>query len=95
MHVGRYDLDDCLVLCEDYKYEARNELCNLIESGFWPVNVSRKTNYLFSFEVFDLFNNLHKFMPGSFINGFIQTIEEMSREREEGCVCTFISSIST
>ena len=87
MHVGRYDLDDCLVLCEDCKYEARNELCNLIESGFWPGNVSRKTNYLFSFEVFDLFNNLHKFMPKWIYSDYRRNV---SRERKGVCLYIYI-----
>ena len=90
MYLGRYDLDDCVVLCEDCKYEAKYELCNLIESGFWPGNVARRANYLFSFELFDLFDKLHKFMPGSSIYGFIQTIEEISRQRGRVCHCTYI-----
>ena len=86
--IGRYDLDDCVLLCEDCKYEAKNELCNLIESGFWPGNVARKSNYLFSFELFNLFDKLHKFMPGSSVNGFVQAIKEISQQR--GRVCLYI-----
>jgi len=77
-----------VLLCEDCKYEAKNELCNLIESGFWPGNVARKSNYLFSFELFNLFDKLHKFMPGSSVNGFVQAIKEISQQR--GRVCLYI-----
>ena len=50
-------------------------------------------NYLLSFEVFDLFNNLHKFMPDFSINGFIQTRKKL-RERQDGYVCKLIYNIS-
>ena len=43
MHVVRHDLEDYVVLYEDCKYEANNELYNLIDSGFWPGNIQLLT----------------------------------------------------
>ena len=51
---------------------------SIIDSGFWPGNLTRSHQYLFSKKVFDMFDLLHKVLPGTSISGFLHSLEEVS-----------------
>ncbi|XP_065905972.1 uncharacterized protein [Dysidea avara] len=75
---GRFDLDVCTLACEHCSFVLEDMLPAIIDSGFWPGNVARRHQYLFSKKVFDLFDLLHKVLPGTSVSGFLHTLEEVS-----------------
>ena len=53
-------------------------MSSILSIGFWPVSVVRNSCYLFSIKLFDLFDLLHKSLPGTSICGFIEAQEHLS-----------------
>lgn len=49
----------------------------LLRSGFWPGN-PKSLNYLFKEEVFQLWDNFRKFMPGSSERAFLKSLNAIS-----------------
>ena len=75
---GRFDFDDCIIICNSCGHRYGNSISSLIYAGFWPGNVTRGLNYLFSVELFRFFDLLQKYLPGTSIAGFIHTLEQLS-----------------
>jgi len=75
---GRFDLDACTLACDHCSFVLEDMLPSIIDSGFLPGNVARRHQYLFSKKVFDLFDLLHKVLPGTSLSGFLHTLEEVS-----------------
>ena len=98
-------MDVCTLACEHCSFVLEDMLPAIIDSGFWPGNVARRHQYLFSKKVFDLFDLLHKVLPGTSVSGFLHTLEEVSalngRVRVVNCtiiyqlhvLCVFHSSL--
>lgn len=85
--IGRFDLDDCYVYCTTCKYKYGDTFSSFINAGFWPGTVARNCQYLFSMEMFEFFNLLQKFLPGTSGTGFIHTLEQLSLQH--GRVSTY------
>lgn len=78
--LGRYDLDDCQIVCDNCNHQYDNRLLSVVAAGYWPGNVSREFNYLFSQELLEYFDCLHKFIPSLSIGGFLRTLEKLSAD---------------
>ena len=76
--VGRFDLHDCYVCCTNCEYKYGDSFSSFINAGFWPGNITRNSQYLFSLEVFKIFDLLQKFLPGTSTTGFLHTLERLS-----------------
>ena len=70
----------CTLACEHCLFVLDDRLPAIIDSGFWPGNLIRKYQYLFSKKLFTFFDYLHKFLPGTSISGFLHTLEEVSSQ---------------
>ena len=78
--LGRYDLDDCQMVCNNCNHQYNDRLSSVIAAGYWPGNVSREFIYLFSQELLEYFDCLHKFIPSLSIGGFLHTLEKISAD---------------
>jgi len=76
--IGRFDLDDCSAVCGNCGYKYGDNMSSVIYAGFWPGNIARSCQYMFSIELFKFFDAMQKFVPGTSITGFIQTLEQLS-----------------
>lgn len=86
--IGRFDFDDCIVICSSCGYKYGNSISSLIYAGFWPGNVARDFHhYLFSIELFRFFDLLQKNLPGTSIAGFIHTLEQFSSNHGRVRMC--------
>ena len=52
----------------------------MIAAGYWPGNVSREFIYLFSQELLEYFDHLHKFIPNLSVGGFLHALERISAD---------------
>ena len=77
MPLGRFDLDDAVMVCSKCSYRYGDQLSAVVHAGFWPAN-SRNYRYLFSCRLLKFYDTLHKYIPGTSVAGFIRTLEEMS-----------------
>ena len=82
-------MDDCTLACEHCLYVQDDRLAAVIDSGFWPGNLTRKYQYLVSKKLFAFFDCLHKFLPGTSISGFLHTLEELSARNGRVCVIKY------
>ena len=74
-------MDDCIAVCAkcNFKYSLYGAaVSDVLDIGFWPSSVSRASNYLFSRRLLELYDILHKFVPGTSTSGFIHCLEEIS-----------------
>ena len=81
MYVGRHELDDDKMICEQCNSE-------LFPDGYWPGTVERYSQYLFDVDVFLFSDYLQKYYPGLSTSGFIHTLEQFSAVK--GRVCTYV-----
>jgi len=72
----QYDLDDCLIIRSNCNYQYDDRLSPIVSAGYWPGNVSRDVTYLFSQDLLEFFDILHKFIPSLSTGGFIHTLEK-------------------
>ena len=86
-------MDACTLACENCSYLQEDMLPVIIDSGFWPGNIARRCQYLFSKKVFNLFDCLHKMLPGTSVNGFLHTLEEVSACNGRVCIVIVYSSL--
>ena len=78
--LGRYDLDDCQLVCNNCNYQYDERISSVVAAGYWPGNVSQEFVYLFSQELLDYFDCLHKYIPSLSIGGFIHTLEKITAD---------------
>ena len=78
VQIGRFDLDDCNAVCKNCDYRYGDSISSVICAGFWPGNIARSCQYMFSTELFNFFDSLQKFVPRTSIGGFIHTLEHLS-----------------
>ena len=99
--VGRFDLDDCYICCTNCEYKYGDSFTSFINAGFWPGNIARNCQYLFSIEMFKFLNLIQKFLPGTSATGLVRTLEQLSLQHGRvGClvllcvlyVCVYSSS---
>ena len=76
--IGRFDLDDCNAVCSNCDYKYGDSISSVICAGFWPGNITRSCQYMFSIELFKFYDTLQKFVPGTSMTGFIRTLEHLS-----------------
>ncbi|XP_066924546.1 uncharacterized protein, partial [Clytia hemisphaerica] len=77
---GRYDVNKYLLACKDCESTTDPfTVAVILCSGFWPGN-PKSLNYLFKEEVFQLWDNFRKFMPGSSERAFLKTLNAISEE---------------
>ena len=76
---GRFDLDDCHVVCTACDHSYGDDLASILLLGFWPGSVARNSCYIFSNELLNFFDLLQKCLPGTSIGGFIETLEYLSK----------------
>ena len=86
--LGKFDLDDCQIVGSNCNYQYDDRLASVVSAGYWPGNVSRDANYLFSQDLLDFFDTLHKCVPSLSTGGFIRTLE-LSADNARVC-CSFI-----
>ena len=77
---GRYDLDDSQIVCNNCNYHYDDRLSSVVSAGYWPGNVSRDIAYMFSQDLLEFFDTLHKFIPSLSTGGFIRTLEKISAD---------------
>ena len=58
--LGRFDLDDAVVVCSKCNYRYGDQLSAVIDAGFWPGSIIRNFRYLFSCRLLKFFDSLHK-----------------------------------
>ena len=71
-------MDDCNAVCAKCSFKYGNAVSDVLNIGFWPSSVRRTSNYLFSSRLLELYDVLHKFVPGTSISGFVHSLEEIS-----------------
>uniref|UniRef100_A0A7M5U8G7 CxC3 like cysteine cluster domain-containing protein n=1 Tax=Clytia hemisphaerica TaxID=252671 RepID=A0A7M5U8G7_9CNID len=75
---GRFDLHKYIIKCIDCDAQTDPFTIGvLLTSGFWPGN-PKSLNYLFKEEVFQLWDNFRKFMPGSSERAFLKSLNAIS-----------------
>jgi len=80
-------LDDCIAVCANCNFQYGSAVSDVINIGFWPSSVSRTSTYLFSSHLLELFDVLHKFIPGTSTGGFIHCLEELSARNGRVNLC--------
>jgi len=56
-----------------------------VSAGYWPGNVSRDINYVFSQDLLDFFDSLHKCVPSLSTGGFVRALEKISADNARVC----------
>lgn len=76
--LGRFDLHKFTIRCNvcNSIYDPF-EAVNVVRHGFWPSNCSN-VSYLFSNDLFYLWDSFRKNMPGSSMRAFIRSLEDIS-----------------
>ncbi|XP_066912425.1 uncharacterized protein [Clytia hemisphaerica] len=75
---GRYMLSHYLLVCNSCKQcENPFVLKNIIASGFWPTTPTN-FNYLIKTDVFLLWDQFRKSMPGSSVSSFLQSLNALT-----------------
>lgn len=83
---GRFDLDDCMVICSNCSHSYGDTISSILSIGFWPGSVVRNSHYLFSTELLNFFDLLQKCLPGTSISGFVEALEHLSHSHGRVCL---------
>ena len=69
-----------LIFCEDCSsYTDPFTVGVLLTSGYWPGNVTT-SSYMFTEDVFELWDKFRKYMPGSSERAFLKSLNSISEE---------------
>ncbi len=77
--LGRYDLNDVLLICDNCGQEIHLETPHdVIREQYWPGNPARKSAHIFDTDLFLFYDLLKKHNPGLSEVGFLRTLEQFS-----------------
>lgn len=78
---GRFDLNWFTVHCSSCQWKwSPISVDSIIESGWWPGS-PENFHYIFSQDVFNLWDAFRKRMPGSSQSAFVRSLEDISSSR--------------